>query len=486
MEERLLSLQAPPPDDVFVPAPPQPARWWVLSLYGVLSAVQSLLWISYSSVPALSQDFFSTPPDTLSLWLDWGPVAFCLTVLPALWLLHRSRAGLRVSIRLGLTLCALSAALRLVPAWLPRSQRGSAASLAITHIAQFLNGAVAPLAVASPSYLSLVWFADGERNLATALANTSNALGRAVGFFLGPLLVRTAEDLPTLLYVTFACAAVPCAAAWAYLPAVPASPPSGAAALEARRWGAGKGAPTTVVAGGAVEAEASLSQLGLRGALAQARAACASPSFLLASVGGGVVMAFYGAWSGVLTAALTPPQGPLTDDQAGLLGALVTFAGIAGGALAGWATDRPPLRRALRGVLGALAVASALLFLPLALALPPLSGVFGGGNSGGSGAPAWLSYPLVVGLCTLGGALRGGMDPLYFELAAETAWEAGAGADVSGAVLTFVYHVLLCCVLSVPAKQLLVVVLPGMPLCLALGALLLFPVVVNYTRRAEL
>jgi hypothetical protein len=471
LKEGLLgSLQASALD-VAPPCPPaEPARWWVLFLYSALSAVQSLLWISYSSVPAASEAFFSTSQDTLGLWLNYGPIAFCFTVLPALWLLHRSRAGLRVSIRLGLTLCAFSAALRLLPAWLPASQRGSALSLAATHLAQFINGAVAPLAVASPSYLSLVWFPDSERNLATALANTSNALGRAVGFFLGPLLVRAAGDLPTLLYVTAACAAAPCAAAWAYLPAVPAEPPSGAAALEARRWGAKAAAGG---GGAAAEAAAPLSQLGLRGALAQARAACASPSFLLSALGGGVVMAFYGAWSGVLTAALTPPQGRLTDDQAGLLGALVTFAGIAGGALAGWATDRPPLRRALGAVLAALAAGSAALFAPLAAA-----GVLSGG------APAWLSFPLVVALCTLGGALRGGMDPLYFELAAETAWEAGAGADVSGAVLTFVYHVLLCCVLSVPAKQLLVVVLPGMPVCLVLAALLLAPVKVNYTRRA--
>ncbi len=40
------------------------------------------------------------------------------------------------------------------------------------HFSQFLNGAVAPLAVASPSYLSLVWFPDSQRNTATALANT--------------------------------------------------------------------------------------------------------------------------------------------------------------------------------------------------------------------------------------------------------------------------------------------------------------------------
>ena len=86
-------------------------------------------------------------------------------------------------------------------------------------------------------------------------------------------------------------------------------------------------------------------------------------------------------------------------------------------------------------------------------------------------------------MCTLGGALRGGVDPLYFELAAETAWEAGAGPDVAGAVLTLLYHVALCAVLSVPAGPLLTVVLPGMPACLVLGAALLAPVGVAYSRR---
>ena len=39
-------------------------------------------------------------------------------------------------------------------------------------------------------------------------------------------------------------------------------------------------------------------------------------------------MAWFGAWSGVLASALTPPQGHFTTGQAGLLGALVTFAGV--------------------------------------------------------------------------------------------------------------------------------------------------------------
>jgi hypothetical protein len=39
--------------------------------------------------------------------------------------------------------------------------------------------------VASPAYLSLVWFPARQRNTATSIANVANALGRAVGFYLG-------------------------------------------------------------------------------------------------------------------------------------------------------------------------------------------------------------------------------------------------------------------------------------------------------------
>ena len=38
---------------------------------------------------------------------------------------------------------------------------------------------VAPLVVASPAYLSLVWFPAGQRNTATSIANVANALVRS-------------------------------------------------------------------------------------------------------------------------------------------------------------------------------------------------------------------------------------------------------------------------------------------------------------------
>ena len=95
----------------------------------------------------------------------------------------------------------------------------------------------------------------------------SNALGRAIGFFLGPALVHTSTDLPRLLYVNVAFAALPCLAAWVYLPPFPAAPPSSAAAVEAARWSANSREWARTVAAGPVGY-----QLGLSGALGQVRA----------------------------------------------------------------------------------------------------------------------------------------------------------------------------------------------------------------------
>jgi hypothetical protein len=457
------------PSELMYTAPAWQA-WWVLVLYGTLSALQSLLWITYSSVPAASRDYLQTNNDTLNLWLNWGPVAFCFSVFPAQWLLSRARTGLRDSIRLGLSLCLLASLIRLYPTFLTPQQRLDQHTLciALTHIAQFINGAVAPLAVASPSYLSLVWFPDSTRNSATALANVSNALGRAVGFFLGPALVPTSGDLPKLLYVCVACAAVPCLASLVFLPPFPSTPPSRAAKEEAEGWMDREAAASTTP---------TKSPTLLPSTLGASLALVRHPPFLAVAVSGGVTMALYGAWSGELTPALT--QGGYSDGAAGAIGSVVTFAGILGGVGAGWATDLPALRKSLKGVVVGLSLASAALFLPLSLALPPFSTLLP------HAASAWLSFPALLAVCGLGGLVRGGLDPLFFELAAETAWDIKAGPDMAGSLLTLLYHLLLCAALSIPSATLMAIVLLSMPLALLVGALVLFPVKVSYERRGE-
>jgi len=505
-------------------------KWWVLFLYSYLSGVQSLIWMTFSSVPAASREFLSTDNSTMDLWLDWGPVAFCFMVFPATYLLAAKRTGLQLSIRSGFVMSTAAALIRCIPLLFTSDQRAGSlhgTMIGLIHFAQFLNGAVAPFATMSPSLLSLTWFPEGSRNTATAIANVSNALGRAIGFFLGPALVSSGADIPLLMLIEVAIVGVPALAALLFCPPYPTVPPSPAAAEDAARWdsgsaGGGAGGPAGIpdsfgsLQGGAgrlaalgdgdygagllagLEGHASSTApwkgsaeapttraapshcAGLRAAAREFCSAAASPSFLLVAASGGLTMAVFGAWSGVIPAALTDPAVGFSSDAAGAMGSFNTFAGIAGGVVAGAATDLPLLRRSLKTVVCLLAVASAALFAPIALALPPVSGWAGplslAGALGGS-------YPALLALCTAAGALRGATDPLFFELAAEAAHAVGAGAGPSGALLTLLYHLALCVALSMPAAALQAGVMPGMPVALLVGAALLLPARIAYTRR---
>jgi hypothetical protein len=58
-------------DDDSPQVPDAWGRWRVLFLYSYLSALQSLLWMTFSSVPAASKAFLGVDDATLDLWLDW-------------------------------------------------------------------------------------------------------------------------------------------------------------------------------------------------------------------------------------------------------------------------------------------------------------------------------------------------------------------------------------------------------------------------------
>ena len=98
-------------------------RWYVLLLYSYISGLQSLLWMTWSSVPSASRTFLNTDDSTLDLFLNEGPIMFCLGVPFAMALFARSD-GLRLSILLGASLCFTASVLRCVP--LLMSQPGKA------------------------------------------------------------------------------------------------------------------------------------------------------------------------------------------------------------------------------------------------------------------------------------------------------------------------------------------------------------------------
>jgi hypothetical protein len=152
---------------------------------------------------------------------------------------------------------------------------------------------VAPLVVASPSYVSLVWFPESERNLATAVANVASAVGRAIGFFLGPGIVQHDDPahLPTLLYIEIGAALLPMVCVALYYPDHPQIPPSASAAA-ART-------PAVVAKQQALTLVDSVVEI-----LREFKAACSHGMFVLLAVAGGLEMGVYGAWSGVLTVVM--------------------------------------------------------------------------------------------------------------------------------------------------------------------------------------
>ena len=525
----------------------------------------------YARVPAgrvpLARLRSARPPALPAPARAQGPAAFLVSVFLASYILSTRRDGLVLSIRLGAVLCFCAALLRCLPVCLSSDTiAGSRGTLvALLHVCQFANGAAAPFVVASPSLLSLLWFPEEQRNTATAVANVASALGRAVGFFLGPALVPGPDALPVLLVAELGLAALPLLAAVWLLPNAPLAPPSRAALLEGRRWdrierarrrAARRAAAVAAAAAGegaddagldaaeaaeddAAEARLASEERAEAAAVAAARAAslgrsslnngrgggggavdndddddnaeggravallasdsaaeaadssptsvatlagelrraAATPSFLLLCAAGGLEMAIYGMWSGVLPAVLTelPGRAAYSDVQAGAFGSVNTFAGILGGLLAGAATDAPWLRRRLVPVTAALLAAAALFFAAFALPVPPLAV--------GALAPLAGSYASMMALVAAAGLLRGGADPLFFELAAESVAGAGVPAGTAGAVLTFFYHLVLVALLAVPPATLAFITMPGMALCLALSALMLLPVRITYTRR---
>uniref|UniRef100_A0A2C9L285 Major facilitator superfamily (MFS) profile domain-containing protein n=1 Tax=Biomphalaria glabrata TaxID=6526 RepID=A0A2C9L285_BIOGL len=63
----------------------------------------------------------------------------------------------------------------------------------LIHIGQFLNGVAGPIGSGAMPTLSSIWFPADERITATAIASSISALGSALPFILGPLLVT---DIP--------------------------------------------------------------------------------------------------------------------------------------------------------------------------------------------------------------------------------------------------------------------------------------------------
>ena len=201
-----------------------------------------------------------------------------------------------------------------------------------------------------PPVLSMQWFGDKERVLATTLASTANNAGIMIGFVLGPLFVPdiSASQLRVYIIVQAACATLAFALIMAFFRRAPPSPPSAAADLAA--------AGGSVVPDGGPPPGPSNSP-----APAAARRFHLPVQFAALLLVFGFQVGILYASSTVLSQVLTPTY---TESESGWLGGVLMLTGTVGALPLGPFVDRTKAFKSSNLVSGILCTAS-LVFLAI-------------------------------------------------------------------------------------------------------------------------
>jgi MFS family permease len=390
---------------------PEKKRWYVLLVFAWLSAMQGLVWCAFSTVPESTNNYFGEAPHSqnfVDLILNWGPIIYLPAVFIAGWMLTK-QDGLRKAVLLGAALVFLGAGIRAIPTFFDDHTTSQWYVLLSIHFGSVLNALVGPLVLASPSYLSGNWFADGERATATAIGAISNGLGVGLAYLLGPAIVHSGEDISTFLRSLAVMAFIPLLLVVLYFPDHPERAPSATYADRAKKRHAG--------------AEVSYWRgIGL---------AFTNRSFLFLCIAGGMQAGAWFVWSTTLPTILLPLA--FSPSQAGSFASATRFAGMGGGFLAGRIADGTILQRRLKPMICLCMFMAIMCFSAFTLSNP--SPAFY------SDPPFPHSYGFEFVCVAAAGFFLGAVGPLFYELSAELTYP--SPESTSGAIMTLVNNLVM-------------------------------------------
>lgn len=309
-------------------------RWWVLAVYALVGAAQCCNCYTLPSLPSSSEEYFKISRLTVSYVFNWGPIMNTVGALPASLL--ASRCGLPTSIRLSAGLATAGALLRCLPTFLPVVLETPWMCAACLHVSSAVNGMGGALILVLPSLLSVTWFPVHERLFATGVGSTMPAAGAALGFYVGPRVVRHAADMPQLLYLEAAASGVALLLALCYLPRAPPLPAS--AAGEHRL-----SAPDTAA-------------LNKQPMCSEQCAALSNLPFVVTVVTIAFAVGVNSSWVALVPAALVAPAMGFSEEDANSFLLANTFAGVLGGFAVGPLSGLLGLRRRLKLLLWLLVV----------------------------------------------------------------------------------------------------------------------------------
>eukprot|EP00298_Acanthocystis_sp_HF-20_P012597 c19967_g1_i1.p1 GENE.c19967_g1_i1~~c19967_g1_i1.p1 ORF type:complete len:462 (+),score=197.26 c19967_g1_i1:2-1387(+) len=293
-----------------------PLRWFILFTFSFAAFNQCMLWVTFSPVSDLSEQYFEISAEQVQFLLTIGPLIF---IPSAFLMLLFTQSGLRKIVFGAVTLELLCGLLRCIPCiWEKELIKSHGAKndygIALIYIAQILNAICGPLVLSSPSLVSQTWFGESERTLTTAIAALATSLGSAAGFLLAPYCVTVPDEIPRLIFVHAILAAIPFICVLIYFPNLPPDPPS----LSALRLQEKHEKPSDVFT--------DLFKAGF------------DKEVLLFSLGGGFYSGAFYSWTGVIS-TIVRPYG-YTDEYAGWLGFSATIASMIGGLMASFVADK--------------------------------------------------------------------------------------------------------------------------------------------------
>ena len=213
----------------------------ILLVYGFLNIANSQLWVSFSPISDLTEDFFG----------HWGgasavnmlAVTYSIMYLPGtvLGAVSIKSMDIRGALLLAGALTVAGSFIRGLGVSLI-SYIGPVGAYLITIVGQAIAALGQPLFMNIPAALASTWFAIDERDIATSVASMCNPLGNAIGQILPSIFVMrrgggddddstTIVGMLLLMIVQCAWALLGLLLAYLFFDAAPPTPPSASTQL---------------------------------------------------------------------------------------------------------------------------------------------------------------------------------------------------------------------------------------------------------------
>jgi len=178
-------------------------RWYIVFVIFFISFSNAAVWITFAPVADKTAEYY----DTSLTEVNWFSLVFPIAAIPfspvSSWLLDTwgLRTGIISSALVNLLGCLLRYA-GCLHFFSPSARYG----VALTG--QLIAACAQPVCLICPAKVASVWFHDSQRAVANMMASMANPLGVLIGNALAPAVVHSAGDIPNLLLVMTAPAAL--------------------------------------------------------------------------------------------------------------------------------------------------------------------------------------------------------------------------------------------------------------------------------------